>query len=358
MKIFFDHQIFNIQKYGGISNYFYNLIKILETNAKLNVKIFSPFYINEYINNLKNNTVTGFKLNFNKILLNEFINKNLINYGISRFKPDLVHSTYYNVYDTKIKKVLTVYDMIHEKYPNYFINQKLSEKKKISCNHADHIICISNNTKIDLIEKFKIKESKISVIYLGADHLNQIESRKLNIEFKFILYVGSRKNYKNFRLLLKAYKKSKLIQNDYKIISYGGERVDEITKKEITDLEIPLKNIIFMEGDDADLKNLYENASLFVYPSEEEGFGIPPLEAINLNCPILISNIPVLKEIIGSSANYFNSNDENDLLRQMENILYNKMFLEKNYKEISALKKKYSWENCANKTLELYNNII
>lgn len=358
MNILFDHQIFSIQKYGGISNYFYNLIQNLETEKSLNVKIFSPLYINEYIRNLKSTSVTGLKLNLNKFFLNEFINKTLMNYGISRFKPDIIHSTYYNIYDTKIKKILTVYDMIHEKYPNYFKNQGFTELKKLSCNHADHIICISNNTKIDLVEKFKIKEEKISVIYLGADHLNKIESSKKNIEFRFILYVGSRKNYKNFSLLLNAYKKNKQLQNDYKIICYGGERVDEITKKEIIALNIPLKNIIFLKGSDSDLKNLYEKASLFVYPSIEEGFGIPPLEAINLNCPILISNIPVFNEVMGSNVNYFNSGDENDLLKQMENILYNKFDYKNNHKELEFLKKKYSWKNCSNKTKELYNKII
>ena len=129
MNILFDHQIFSIQKYGGISNYFYNLIQNLETEKSLNVKIFSPLYINEYISNLKSTSVTGLKLNLNKFFLNEFINKTLMNYGISRFKPDIIHSTYYNIYDTKIKKILTVYDMIHEKYPNYFKNQGFTELK-------------------------------------------------------------------------------------------------------------------------------------------------------------------------------------------------------------------------------------
>ena len=153
MRVLFDYQIFYLQKFGGISNYFFNIIKNFDFK-KNEFQIFAPLYINEYIKNLPKNIVNGYNLNLNVFNLNLLINRFFYNYKIKNFNPDIVHLTYYNMNNPKMEKtkyILTVYDMIHEQFSENFINNKTSENKKNACKYADHIICISQNTKMKLI---------------------------------------------------------------------------------------------------------------------------------------------------------------------------------------------------------------
>ena len=173
MKIIYDHKIFWNQRYGGISRYFINLIKNLEKYENIKYKFVSPFYKNKYLNReIKKENIFGkyidsplpktsfFLEKFNKLFFKHFANK---------FNPDLIHSTYYNKDIIKKKPiVLTIYDLIHEKISKKENNLKLPKFEALKL--ADHIICISNETKKDLIEFYKVDEKKINVIYLGFDH--------------------------------------------------------------------------------------------------------------------------------------------------------------------------------------------
>ena len=361
MNIFYDHQIFTIQKYGGISNYYYNLVKLLNQRKFVNLQIYAPLYINEYIKNLPPNIVWGKRLNLNKFKLNLIVNNYFTNFKLNSFQPDIVHLTYYNSHYNKNKRskyVLTVYDMIHEQYPYYFNNKRLSDNKRQACEVADHIICISENTKKNIVNIFNVPEKKISVIYLGADHLSLVDD--INIEFndKFILFVGSRKNYKNFSILLKAFYSNKEIYNNYKIIAFGGERVSRETKEEIKSLKIDNNKIIFFKGSDQILKNLNKKASLFVCPSLEEGFGIPPLEAISVGCPVLVSDIAVFREILKDKCELFNPSSVSDLSLKMEKMLNLNEFEKKLSDKVNSSEVKYKWINCAEQTYNLYESLL
>ena len=114
-------------------------------------------------------------------------------------------------------------------------------------------------------------------------------------------------------------------------------------------------NINLISGDDEDLKFYYKNASLFVYPSLYEGFGLSILEAMNIGCPVLVSDIPVFREILNDNINFFDPKSHEDLIFNMEKILFcndNKVKLISNGKEIS---KKYLWSNCYKQTVDLYD---
>ena len=207
MKIFYDHQIFCNQNYGGPSRYFVSLAEKLK-DKNLDIKISAPLHINEYLNNLDKKIIFGKKLFFSKYIsktyslkskISEFnskINKLYLNY----FKPDVIHFTYYDHIiseNTKIKKVVTIYDLIHEKYYKDYGFEKNYLPKKNLINIADKIICISENTKKDLIEIYKVNEEKIFVTHLSANEIINKSLKKL-FNFSYILYVGSRWKYKNF----------------------------------------------------------------------------------------------------------------------------------------------------------------
>lgn len=174
MKIAFDHNIFSYQMYGGISRYFIELL--LEFN-KIGVdsNIIAPIYINRYLKDLKINSTKGCFLKSIPIgtgrLIVEPINKFLEIKKIKEWKPDIIHHTYYtnSIKKIKIPKIVTVYDMIHEKYTN---DQNFIKKYKLkTLLNADHLICISKNTKQDLLEFYPFLSNKVDVVHLGYSQL-------------------------------------------------------------------------------------------------------------------------------------------------------------------------------------------
>ncbi len=361
MKILFDYQIFYLQKFGGISNYFFNLIKNLENNNKYIIELYAPMYINNYIELLPENIVKGIKLNLNKINLNFYINKYLFNFKQKLFDADIIHLTYYQTINRKNKNskyILTIYDMIHEQFSTFFDDHNTTNEKKKACEYADHIICISKNTKRNLIDKFNISEKKISVVYLGADHLDNIPNIKNIIKKNFILYVGNRKGPKNFDNFIKSYSINKNINRNYDVVVFGGERVNRNTLIEIKNLGIDLKNIHFLNGNEKILKNLYKNASLFVYPSLDEGFGLPPLEAMSQNCPVAASDIEIFKEVLDNSCLYFNPYSIDDISLKIEKILNEKDLSKKLVNLGTRRKNFYSWSKCAAETAEVYEKVL
>ena len=353
IKILFEHSIFLHQKYGGISKYIFNLNNHLK-KKKINSKIFSPIIINNYLKKPDNRNI--FFLKFNSIplfcrklffLINNLLT--LIYYYF--FKPKFVHLSYYNNFLNKFKipYILTVYDLIHEKTQRD--TQGLSKSKLIK--NAKKIICISHKTKKDLLKYYKVKKKNIEVIHLGVN-----SDKKFNIKKKknFILFVGQRNGYKNFNCFLKAYKSSKFLISNYKIVAFGGSQlsfseINLIKKYKIKD------RIEFVSGNDEKLFNLYRRASLFVFPSFHEGFGLPILEAMSVGCPVACSNIDIFHEIAGNSCQYFNPRNTSDVKFKIESVLKSQNKQKKLIKEGLKRTKKFSWDKCASKTTAIYQSI-
>ncbi len=212
--------------------------------------------------------------------------------------------------------------------------------------------------KKKLIEFFKISPKKISVVYLGGDHMKNIKPLKINIRKKFILYVGSRAGYKNFENLISAYYLNNKISKDYDLIVFGGEKITKVEINKYKKKFNIIDNIKFIQSNDQVLKFLYKKASLFVYPSKQEGFGIPPLEAIFNNCPVACSNIPVLREILGNGCFYFNPYNIKSINITLQRILNSTKFENKFLKYNNKIKKNFTWSKCASKTIKIYEKVL
>jgi len=360
MKIYYDYQIFFDQKYGGPSRYFIELFKELQNINGVKPYIVSPFYINEHLKNFCSKYKIGKYLNnkkyFGKIykIYNDIVSR----FYINKINPDILHLTYFNriIKNKKLPLVVTVYDLIHEIYSKDF---KVFYPKKKILQRANHIICISKNTKNDLQKYYDIKEEKISVIYLANSLVNKYANKQeWRAKKNFLLFVGSRKRYKNFRILLEAYSEIKTINKNFDLVCFGGGEFLEEEIKSIKDLNLSLENVKNYQGDDIQLCSLYKSATLLVYPSLNEGFGMPILEAMANDCPVISSNRTSLPEVYGNAALSFDPESKEDLKNCIERIIYSKDL----NKELILLGKKrildFSWKKCANETHEVYQKLI
>jgi glycosyltransferase involved in cell wall biosynthesis len=359
MKILYDHQIFSSQTKGGISRYFYELISKSFSNG-INVDIPEMYSDNQYV---LDSAVFKIKkppnINFRgkQIILNK-INQITSVKTLKKGDYDIFHPTYYSPYFTKYLKkpyVLTVYDMIHEIYPQYFKKYDFTQKnKEIMIKNASSIIAISDTTKKDILKYYDIDDDNITVIYLG-NSLTRVES-PITHDYNYILYVGNRHGYKNFKSFVMSICEI-LKNNDLRLICFGGGRFTTSESKLFADMGIQNK-LSQISGSDRELITYYNNAVAFVMPSLYEGFGIPVLEAFSCNCPVVLSNTGSLPEIGGEAAIYFDPFDSKDIAEKVSEIISNEKLRLKLKKRGTSRLSLFNWEKTAKLTKNKYEELL
>ena len=355
MKIIYDHQIFFNQNQGGPSRYFVELIKEL-INLNNNPTIISPIDQNIHLKEIEEKVKKKFYFQIKKNFISEILNYMISQYYFRVLDYDLYHLTYFNTsFSTKKPKIITVYDLIHEKYMIDF-NLSKYPKKKIF-NDIDHFICISNNTKKDLIYYYGIEEQKISVTYL-ANSIKFSRIKKNPFNKPYFLFVGSRKRYKNFKIILDAYSKLPKIKKNFDIVCFGGGNFIEEEIKNMNKLSIDINNIHYRDGSDEELCALYKNSEALIYPSRYEGFGLPLLEAMSLGCPVISSNSSSLPEVYGDAALSFSPFSVDSLIDCINKITTDndlkQKLISKGYERV----KNFSWKKCALETSIIYKKLI
>jgi len=357
-----------MQRYGGISRYFFELASRLERieGGVLNCWINSPVFVNEYLRRARGELrVSGvfFPALPRTRRIYGLMNSTLSPLTLSFQKPDIVHETYYTKktaapHHSKI--VVTVYDMIHELYPDRFSKlDRSSELKRVAVERADYVICISENTRRDLIRILGVSPEKTAVVHLGFSLSNRTVPTLRTLKRPFILYVGNREGYKNFLNLLAAYASKSELFGPYDLLAFGGERSLNPQECEIIQrLKIPRERVQHMSGDDDVLAALYRQAAMFVYPSLYEGFGMPPLEAMSYDCPVACSNTSSIPEVVGDAAMYFDPLDINSIADALvclaEDFGLRAKLIARGRSRLSF----FSWEQCAMQTLEIYRGLL
>jgi glycosyltransferase involved in cell wall biosynthesis len=252
--------------------------------------------------------------------------------------------------------------MIHELYPDQFIDSRFVIKtKKKSINTADQIICVSENTKKDLINMYDVPEDKIKVIYHGNslpksdEYLKRADLEKMySITKPFLLYVGDRKrSYKNFTMLFETY--SIMFSDRFDLVCFGGGDFNHNELKTIKSIR-GSGEVIHLSGSDHLLASLYKNAFCFIYPSLYEGFGIPLLEAMGLGCPAIASNTSSIPEVVDKAALLFDPNSKDSLINVIELLESNESKREKLINLGLEQEKKFSWDKTAYETFKVYEH--
>ncbi len=281
--------------------------------------------------------------------------------AISRFgQYDIYHPTYYKInklVDGKTKKIITAHDLTQEKFPQIFgDNSRILTLKSRQINWADGIIAVSEETKKDLINFYGVSSKKIRVI----SHANSLKIPVVSeplINSPYILFVGNQKGYKNFQILLSAYTSSVNLNTNFSLVCFGGQKEFGLEGNKLIEKLNLSEKIISISGLDELLVNLYQYASVFVYPSLNEGFGIPLLEAMYYGCPVLASNISCFPEIAQDAAIYFDPHNVEDLIQKLELLLNSKQLREKIINNGRQRELNFSWETAARETLNFYREI-
>jgi len=374
MKILYDHQTFRLEV-GGIPRYYLNLINTIKSKTTCTVETSVIINRNNYFQK-NEGFVTINRYNFSILnyllkkrpgrMIIEYINKTYTLYKLKKNNYDVLHLTNENCSyvisnNINIPIVITIHDLIPEIFPKYFPNSEIRlRKRKEIIDRADHIICISNSTKNDLLKYYQVEESKISIIYHGKSEMlsnlkNEITPIPANK--KYLLYVGDRiAGYKNFWNMVNSL--SSWLQNheDIILVCIGSNfSVNEL--KKIEDLNLTTKLIAFYANETI-IGSIYHNSICFIYPSLYEGFGLPILEAMQTGCPILLSKASCLPEIAEDAAIYFDPETFDGFIEGLNTLildidLKNDM-IQKQKKRLNS----FSWEKTAIETVEAYSKAI
>ena len=288
------------------------------------------------------------------------------------FKSDILHCPDYLIPPTLNKNIiLTIHDLSFFRFPQFNFDWFIKKYQKVTLENtkrAKIIIADSYSTKNDIMKFMGIEDSKIHVVYLAPDkkfrildknEINLSTLEKYGINKNFILSVGTIEPRKNFKTLIRAFdlfKEKNKIAKTYKLVIVGKTGWKSEETFEAYNNSKNKKDIIFTgEIPDDDLLQLYNCASLFVYPTIFEGFGLPILEAMACGIPVIASNTSSIPEILNHDNLLFNPFDENEISRKINNILSTPQLREEIrdlcIKEVS----KFSWQKTALDTFRVYN---
>lgn len=348
--VYFDNIIFSLQKAGGISVVWANLIRRISRMNEDSVFL-------EYEGADDNIFRVGMELPKDRIKVLRGFNKVLSQYlspHIKSNQPFIFHSSYFRTSNNRNAiNVTTVHDFIYEQNTRPTFRQKLRMMLNYrAIKRSDAIVCISDNTRKDLFKYVPdIDARKVSVIYNGVseDYFPVTETPYPQYG-NYILFVGGRQGYKNFEFVARA-----LRQTDYKLLVCGAS----LSQSETEMLETHLKNRYVHIGfpSNTELNKIYNSVYALAYPSSYEGFGIPVLEAQRAGCPVVALASSSIPEIIGDNALLMSELSEKKFVDLLDKISDdNERVRVVNQGRINA--RRFSWDKMANAYMELYSSLL
>lgn len=354
MKVLFDHQIF-YQIIGGASKYFAMMIDSLpkgcwETTALLSC--------NTYVRSLH-----LFRHSFPYVFRGQprvldFLNKPYTRHVLRRQDYDVFHQTNFGTYclkDIGTKPMVTTFHDAN--FLRYDPHPDLVKRQKASLQRADMIICVSENTRKDMLNYFDVDEKKTRVVYHGIEipDMSLLPERRL-VSNDYILYVGRRHRYKNFSKFVEAFAIVKSKRHELKLVCTG----DKFTSDEnmlMTKLNV-IDSVIHFQADETEMKMLYRDAVFFIFPSLYEGFGMPILEAWSCDCPVLLSYASCFPEIASDAGLYFQPSSVEDIVDKMERALddgeLRRNLVERGRERVRL----FSWKRCADAHFSIYTSLL
>ena len=363
MRIFYDHQVFSLQDAGGVTRYQYELVRNLRLTTDVQIAVLMGLNASvmslQDLSNAQTRILswkTGLRPGYLRYAMNETLSA-VLSPALGRF--DIYHVMLYRAIPLLRRRrlVVTHHDCTHERFPEMFHNASfiIQRKRKLFA-EADAIICVSESSRRDLLHFYDVDEKKTHVVYHGFSPLPlepSVTDPAGASGVPYLLYVGSRAEYKNFPLLLEAFSRSGLA-GSYRLMVVGGGEWASEEQARIGSLGLAGQITLIPKADETTLARVYRDAALFVYPSLYEGFGFPPLEAMSVGCPVLVHRTSSLPEVCGDAAFYFDASDADELARSLVSTLQDAPGLAMKRQLGEQQVKLYDWSRTAANTLNVY----
>jgi glycosyltransferase involved in cell wall biosynthesis len=357
MRIHYDHQIFSTQRYGGISQYFSRLMEYFICQKCIDVDVGFKFYVSQHLPYV----IARDKIEMPKLrgsgrlcsILNDFLYC-----GVN--DCDIVHTTYYNpkylMNKNDTPMIATIHDMIPEIFTDLFVGHPFEHKRRY-VERATRIICVSENTKKNLTEIYGWHRDNIDVIHHGIDlHKSRSSLQSLTLPERYFLYIGRRNGYKNFPVLMEAAKKTLEQGDECFVVCLGGGSFSEQELSSIGNRWAG--KILQMSANDFQVRYALQNAIALVMPSLCEGFGIPIIEAMAQECPLIVANASCFPEIAREAAVYFEPADVDELAEGLLRLQHDETLRTKLKVASARIVPEYSIGKMAVGTLESYKKSL
>ncbi len=294
---------------------------------------------------------------------------------LERPKPDVFFTpSHYAPRLSPSPTVISIMDVAYLKFPEYFAERDLYQLKSwtaYSVKKASHIITISNSSKDDILKEYGVPTDKVSVVYPGIKGITTLSphiyamnelKNKYSISDTYVLSVGTLQPRKNTARLIEAFAKIKTSKDyankalDLVVVGKKGWLYEEIlAAPEKFGVVDSVKFLDFVS--DEDLEQLYKNANCYVLPSLYEGFGLPVLEAMKYDCPVITSNVSSLPEAAGDAALFVDPTDVDAIAKNIRKLLEDKSLRQDLIKKGREQIKKFSWEKSAKETLAILEKV-
>lgn len=286
--------------------------------------------------------------------------------------------SYYPIFN-RTKIIVTIHDVIADHHPELiFPNKKLKLfwklKQNAAVRQADLILTVSDYSKRQIGKYFKLADSRLRVISEGTRSVFKILPKTSQIadalvryglspDEKFLLYVGGISPHKNLGTLISAFKQISEKQPPTKLVLVGDYKDDPffsdypVLKRLISELDLEEKVVFTGFVPDEDLARFYNAAKLLVFPSLEEGFGLPAIEAMACGTPVAASSGSSLHEVLGAAGRFFDPLDINEMAETIEAILADEI-LQNSMKETGLQRiQQFLWKNSAEQTLAIFHEL-
>lgn len=375
MRIGIDARFYGVRS-KGLGRYTQKLIENLESIQKDDMS-------DEYFVFLREHSFKEYEpknKNFHKVLadypwysFSEQVNMPKL---LNKYNLDLVHFPHFNVpLFYKRPFIITIHDLILLHFPTvrsstlspiFYWIKFLAYKIVIgsAIKRSKNIITVSEFTKKDIIKNYKRAKEKTIVTYEACDGLSKMRDlknddeqfKKYDIIKPYLLYVGNAYPHKNLERLAGAF--GKISDKKLSLVLVGKmDHFYEKVRKIVENNNI--EKVVFTDFvPDMDLDSIYKNAEAYIFPSLYEGFGLPPLEAMERGVPVASSDHGCMKEILGEAALYFDAKNEEEIKKAIEKILTNDDLRKELIRRGDKRAKKYSWKKMAEKTLKIYKKSI
>jgi glycosyltransferase involved in cell wall biosynthesis len=362
MRVLYDGHIYLLQDAGGVNRYFANLISRLPADVTPYLTTCGAGSVNFPVN--PRMQVYNYR-RFRPAAVSYRLEKVFFDYVSNSRKYDLAHPTYYSllsrrqIEEYRCPVVITVWDMIHELFPEELDpTGRHAEEKRRAILAAQAIMCISENTKNDLLARYPVDPKKVRVTHLASEiDASQAKGPEPVPERRYFLYVGLRFRYKNFDRLLEAFSRMRVGRPDF-LLCVVGAPFNDSEKSLIAKLGLSEAIRSYERVTDAHLAKLYRHSVAFVYPSLYEGFGIPPIEAMTCSAPVVASNRSSLPEVVGDAGLLFDPERTDELTEILGNLADDSALRERLIAKGLERAKMFSWDKTVAQTVEVYREVV